>query len=127
MVLLGVLAQIEAVLFPLVQTEEVAVTAQPKMEGPAIPTEVSSASIKAEVLAEETHDFGVAISRDEMLSPGQVKREKLLGEKKRASAVVSVPDKPQQIAAETAKPKKDKKKKKRRKGDEFDDLFSSLM
>ncbi|EOO02848.1 hypothetical protein UCRPA7_1629 [Phaeoacremonium minimum UCRPA7] len=128
LVLLGVLAQIEAAMSPLVPTEVVAATVQSPLDAELSTQCTPSAISDVGASQGEAHDFGVAISRDEVLDSSQAsvpseKSEGMTAKSKSKGLQETAPLDPK----DAGRPKKDKKKKKKRKGDEFDDLFSSLL
>lgn len=128
LVLLGVLAQIEAGISPMLPAEDITAAVQPPNEPELSMHDTPSVVPDTDISNAESRDFGVAISREEVLGSGQ---GSVLAEKEQETLWISKSkrcrDEVSHDKKEKVKPKKDKKKKKKRNGDEFDDLFSSLL
>ncbi|KAF6805180.1 hypothetical protein CSOJ01_09680 [Colletotrichum sojae] len=126
LVLLGVLASINNAVAPLVP-------GQPQNDASDVPAVSSVAALVATPLGESKRpdivDLGVAISRDELREAASKtgRREEPINESRSPPKrkLASLPD--DAVPPETKKSKQKSSKKKSRKGDEFSDLFSSLM
>lgn len=169
LVLIGVLAQVEAATAPLARREEVPEPAHKHVQpiaaahdddarGAAVPREAVAAPADAQVGGP---DLGVAVSREALESPGRdgdgdghrgevgssverapspsssllsakVVRDPKTEKKRKKRKVESAASRVEKESESQAKPaelkeEKKKKKKKKKGGDEFDDLFSSLI
>ncbi|KAF6823483.1 hypothetical protein CMUS01_10678 [Colletotrichum musicola] len=127
LVLLGVLASINNAVAPLVP-------GRPQNDAADVPAISSVAAPIATPLGgykrPDIVDLGVAISRDELREAAASKtgrREEPINESRSPPKrkLASLPD--DAVPPETKKSKQKSNKKKSRKGDEFSDLFSSLM
>ena len=115
--LLGVLSDIHVAVELILGKRDEALRASPNVK------EATAGSPDPKAAAEDAEDLGVAVSREKIAPADEIGGIITEGTADRKSTTESGPD----LDPDGARAAEKRKKKRKKRGDEFDDLFSSLI